>query len=60
MRGMLVGLMRVVDTLVTNQARQLQVPQDARGSGGILPVTPTAPVVKADTGSQLLKDFIAF
>ena len=60
MRGMLVGLMRVVDTLVTNQARQLPVPQEVTGSGGDPIVAPTAPVVAADTGSQLLKDFMAF
>ena len=60
MRGMLVGLMRVVDTLVTNYARQPQVPQEARGSGGIPPIAPTAPVVAVDIGSQLLKDFIVF
>ena len=60
MRGMLARLMRVVDTLVTNQARQPPVPQEAAGSGGDLIVAPIAPVVAADTGSQLLKDFMAF
>ena len=51
MRVMLTGLMRVVDTLVTNQARQPSVPQEAAGSGGDPIVAPTAPVVAADTGS---------
>ena len=60
MRGMLAGLMRVVDTLVTNQARQPSVPQEAAGSGGNPIVAPIAPVVAADTGSQLLRDFMAF
>ena len=41
MQGMLVGLMRVVDTLVTNQARQPQVPQEVEGSGGNPLATPT-------------------
>ena len=53
-------MMRVVDTLVTNQARQPPVPQEAAGSGGNPIVAPTAPVVAADTRSQLLKDFMAF
>ena len=39
---MLAELMRVVDTLVTNQARQPPVPQEAEGSGGDLLVAPTA------------------
>ena len=60
MRGMLARLMRVVDTLVTNQVRQPLVPQEAAGSRGDPIVAPTAPVVAADTGSQLLKDFMAF
>ena len=60
MQGMLTGLMRVVDTLVTNQARQPPVSQEAAGSGGNPIVAPTAPAVVADTGSQLLKDFMAF
>ena len=60
MRGMLAGLMRVVDTLVMNQAKQPLVPQEAGGSGGDPIVAPTAPVIAADTGSQLLKDFMAF
>ena len=33
MRGMLIGLMRVVDTLATNQRRQGQGSQEAGGSG---------------------------
>jgi len=57
---MLTGLIRVVDTLVTNQARQLLVPQRAGDGGGDLLVAPIAPVVAADTRSQLLKDFMAF
>ena len=50
--------MRVVDTLVTNQERQLPVPQEAGGSGGNPLVALTAPIVAADTRSQLLKDFM--
>ena len=60
MRGMLAGLMRVVVTLVTNQPRQSQVPQEMGGNGGDLPVTPTASIIEANTESQLLKDFMAF
>ena len=41
----------VVDTLVTNQARQPPVPQEAASSGGDLIVAPAAPVVAADTGT---------
>ena len=59
-RGMLIGLIKVVDTLVTNQTRQPLVPYEARGSGGDPIISPTAPVVAADTWSQLLKDFMAF
>ena len=58
-RGMLACLMRVVDTLATNQKRQVQGSQ-VGGSGGDLLVAPTAPIVQANTRSQLLKDFIAF
>ena len=50
--------MRVVDTLAANQMRQGS--QEVRGSGGGLPAAPTAPLVEADTRSQLLKDFMAF
>jgi len=51
MRVMLAGWMRVVDTLVTNQARQPPVLQEARDSEGDPLVVPTAPVVAANTGS---------
>ena len=63
LRGMLTGLMQVVNTIATNQARQGS--QEASGIGSappvvlVAPVAPVAPVV-ADPGTQLLKDFMAF
>ena len=39
MRGMLAGLMRVVDTLVMNQARQPPVPQEAGGDPIVTPIS---------------------
>ena len=57
---MLAALIRVVNTLISNQVRQPQVPQEARGRGGDPSVAPIALVVETNTGSQLLKDFMAF
>jgi len=50
LQGMLVGLMRVVDTLVTNQVRQPQVPQEEGGSRGNPPIIPIVLVVEVDIG----------
>ena len=52
--------MRVVNTLVTSQVREPQVPQEEGDNRGNKPVALTAPIMEVDTGSQLLKDFMAF
>ena len=46
MRGMLAGLMRVVDTLVTNQVRQPQGTQEVGSSRGDPLIASTTPVVE--------------